>query len=338
MKTYKFTKQITINGKRKVFRADSQRELNKKILAYQGEQKKGKNFSDVAEEWKEEHWKHLAFNSTKNYNGAFKRIINEFSNKLIKDIEPLDIDRYLKKMAAQQFAKKTISNTRCVLNMIFTHAVIQGYIKYNPCTCISVTQGKPTERRKALTQQEIDTIIANKDIEFGLYPYFLLLTGMRPSEPLALTGADIDLKKMTITVNKSVYWDNHSQPQIKKPKTEAGNRKCVIPESLKSHLNIKSNELLFGIDKKIMTKVQYDNLWEAYRKQTGLKVTPYQLRHTYSTICKKAGVSVKDAQHLMGHANYATTMDIYTHYDDEAFTLNKSLLDEYIHSKYTPTV
>lgn len=337
-KKYKYEKQVTINGKRKVFRADTLRELNKKMLDFQEEAEAGKLFEDVAEEWKEEHWKKLEYNSTKNYNGAFKRVLAKFSGIRIKDIEPLDIDRYLKEMALQQFAKKTISNTKCIINMICVHAVIQGYIKLNPCSCITVTQGKPTKRRTPITPEQIQIVIDNRDSEFGLYPFFLMYTGMRPSEPLSVTGQDIDLKKRTINVCKSSFWDEHSKPHVKETKTEAGDRYCLILEPLMPYLQkIKKDELVFPGKNGIMTKSEYDKAWKNYRKRTGLTATAYQLRHTYATICKKANVKVKDAQHLLGHANYATTMDIYTHFDDEALTISQEKLDEYIHTQHTPT-
>lgn len=44
---------------------------------------------------------------------------------------------------------------------------------------------------------------------------------------------------------------------------------------------------------------------------------PYCLRHTYCTNLQKAGVDVRTAQKLMGHASVSTTVNIYTHVDHE---------------------
>ena len=40
---------------------------------------------------------------------------------------------------------------------------------------------------------------------------------------------------------------------------------------------------------------------------------PHALRHTFASICFRAGMNPKVVQKLMGHANYATTINIYTH-------------------------
>ncbi|MDD7347331.1 MAG: tyrosine-type recombinase/integrase, partial [Clostridiales bacterium] len=44
---------------------------------------------------------------------------------------------------------------------------------------------------------------------------------------------------------------------------------------------------------------------------------PYCLRHTFCTDLQKAGIDLRTAQYLMGHADIKMTANIYTHVDDE---------------------
>nr|WP_300887519.1 tyrosine-type recombinase/integrase [uncultured Acetatifactor sp.] len=48
------------------------------------------------------------------------------------------------------------------------------------------------------------------------------------------------------------------------------------------------------------------------------KITPHVCRHTYCSNMAKSGVNAKTLQYLMGHADIATTLNVYTHlgYDD----------------------
>ena len=46
-------------------------------------------------------------------------------------------------------------------------------------------------------------------------------------------------------------------------------------------------------------------------------MTPYNCRHTFSTLAVKAGVRPELLQKIMGHADYATTVGVYTHLDKE---------------------
>ena len=44
----------------------------------------------------------------------------------------------------------------------------------------------------------------------------------------------------------------------------------------------------------------------------------HHLRHTTASLLKKLHVPPRDAQMILGHAHISTTMQIYTHVDEEA--------------------
>ena len=46
-------------------------------------------------------------------------------------------------------------------------------------------------------------------------------------------------------------------------------------------------------------------------------LTPHYFRHNFATLLYKAGVDPLKAMRIMGHADYQTTADIYTHLDKE---------------------
>ena len=56
-------------------------------------------------------------------------------------------------------------------------------------------------------------------------------------------------------------------------------------------------------------------------------VYPHALRHTFATLCYYAGMDAKVTQALMGHANYSTTINIYTHLADEEAQIDVSKLN-----------
>lgn len=62
--------------------------------------------------------------------------------------------------------------------------------------------------------------------------------------------------------------------------------------------------------------------------------TPYCLRHTYCTDLCRAGVDIRTAQRLMGHANISITADIYTHVDVNEIMKAGELLNQYLKVKY----
>ena len=105
-------------------------------------------------------------------------------------------------------------------------------------------------------------------------------------------------------------------PHLKKPKTEAGIRKCILLDVLVKKIphGLKNNLIFPDENGGLMRHSVFDKLWTRYQKATGLKLTPHQFRHAYASyILFDAGVDVKVAQELLGHASIEMTRNIYTH-------------------------
>lgn len=307
-------RQVTINGKRKVFYGHSDREINRKIAEYREEKKRGRLFKEIAEEWEERHFPTLEYNTLKGYRPALRRAVEEFGSAPISSITPKDIERYLTRFAKQGYAQKTVRNQLLVIHMVFDHAVLEGDIEYNPAVPVRAPKGLSKKTRELPTEKEIDIVKKSIDKPFGLFAYFILYTGCRRGEALALTFGDIDRKNRVISITKSVYHDNN-KPKIKRPKTAAGCREIILLDVLAAKLpKGEPDDLLFpNAQGEILSETQFQRQWELYCLATGVNATPHQLRHAYATILFDAGLDDKDAQELLGHANISTTRDIYTH-------------------------
>lgn len=58
-------------------------------------------------------------------------------------------------------------------------------------------------------------------------------------------------------------------------------------------------------------------------------ITPHALRHTYCTDLFEAGVDIRTAQYLMGHADIKTTVNIYTHMRGKMLDEAQDKLEEF---------
>ena len=324
-----YEKVVTINGKRVYFRGKTEKEVEHKMLEYNERRETGEPFSMIAEAWKEEHFQTLSPNSLKNYSPAYKRVYDYFGDTLITQIKAPDISKFLSSMPTS-WAQKTYSTQLLVTNLIFKYAAIHGYIEHNPAEYVSTPRGKKKTHRRAPTFEEINRIKESVDLEFGLFAYFLLYTGCRRGEALALTYGDIDTEHNVISINKSVCYVN-SRPVIKSPKTEKGIREVILLEVLKEKLpHGAARNYLFGTEGRPFYPSEFDTLWEHYQKETGLtELTPHIVRHGYATMLHEAGIDPKDAQELLGHAQISTTLDTYTHISDRRRAETAKKLNEY---------
>lgn len=333
----RYLKVITLKGQKLYFYSSeptekkAERDIQRQILEFTEKEERGKLFSKVAEEWEAWHYPQIEYSTAYRYATLLNHAKKEFEDVYIKDIQPLDVERFLNYFVLKDYSSKSIKDELSVVRMVFQYAYIHKYIDTDPTRYISPPKGKPAVHRKALEDNEIKIIKDNLTAPFGLFPYLMIYTGLRKSEALALQFKDIDKKNKQINISKTLY-NKGNKPYIKTPKTNNGIRKVILPDFVLSHIpKGKPEEFIFSVDKaNPITKSQYDDMWEKYCAVTGLKATSHQLRHTYATLLFEAGINEKDTQHLMGHADISTTRNIYTHIRKSRLQETAKKINDYI--------
>lgn len=309
-------------GKRIYFYGKSEREINRKILEFTEQNSAGRLFSEVASEWWSDTSERLSPNSVHTYKVAKERAVAEFGDIPMKKITARDIQLFIKRFSGSgdtQKARKTVCNQLMVINSVFKHAIVEGDCDDNPAQSVTIPRNLKTAKRSSADKSEEQIIKENVDL--WLLPYFLLYTGMRKGEALAITGADIDIEERTISITKSVYFES-DVPHIKEPKTAAGRRIVPILDPLMPYIpHLAKDEYLFPAatnPKKPMGYGLFRLYMKKFHEETGTTFGAHQLRHSYATILFECGVDPKTAQHLLGHSQISTTMDIYTDFRDKS--------------------
>lgn len=211
--------------------------------------------------------------------------------------------------------------------------------------------GRTHKRALTISEQELFVNFLKREdtVYHHWYPIFVVMinTGMRVGEVTGLTWEDIAWDEGMITVNRTLVYYNHANDQgcyfnVHEPKTEAGKRTIPMLEEVREALlmekayqeynKIKCIDTIDGTSNFVflnrMGKVQHQGtLNKALRRiirdcneiqlDKGEKVllpafSCHTLRHTYTTRLVEAGVNLKVVQSVLGHADFSTTMDIYT--------------------------
>lgn len=336
----RWLKVKSINGKKVYFYSTAKTEkaavkdIEKQMLEYAEKEEKGKTFQDVAEEWEERHICEVSKSTSKRYKPCIRRAVDEFGQRYIKQITTAEIDGYIKGFSLKFPTTKTVKMQRSVINLIFKYAILKGYTTINPCQYVQPPKNLQQHRRELPHDSEIEKINKGIDCTFGMFAYLILYTGLRRGEALALTHGDIDMKNGLIHVTKSLIHDSN-EPKLTSPKTEAGIRDVVLLDCLKKVLpKGKRDTLLFPNDKgEYLHQSNFNRLWKKYKEESGVTVTPHQLRHAYATILYEAGIADKDAQELMGHTNISLTRDIYTYISKSRLGVSKRKLNEFLNGQ-----
>ena len=171
--------------------------------------------------------------------------------------------------------------------------------------------------------EDLDQSSYENFFDYVLYKT-LLASGCRIGEALALEWSDIDLKKGTISISKTL---NRYQ-ETNTPKSKAGLREIDIDKATVSLLKeYKKRQQIqawqLGRSESIVftpftTKYAYACLLRK-RLQGNFKaasvpdISFHGFRHTHATIMLYAGIEAKDLQYRLGHSNISMTLNTYVH-------------------------
>lgn len=333
MKKRKFTTLTVKQGNETYKKSVAYRtlaELAEKKEAFEQECKRKENplFEDIADQWKEEHDAVIEYYTIKYYEAALNDLKAEFKNTPISEIQPLDVQAVLDKMQRQGYAKSTITGRKITASLIFDYAVLHGLLQFNPAKATRVPKA-PRQPRTPPSEADLARIAAAPDSFWKRYYLFLMYTGLRKEEALALTKADLDFENCTVNVNKVIIFQGTTPTLREYAKTKAGNRLAPFPKILHPYFENAKNGVIFGQNGKHLTSGQF-GAWSAkWKKENGITCTSHQLRHFFATMCHGV-IDAKDAQHLLGHANIQTTLDIYTTIDAQQRAAAIEKLNQYL--------
>ncbi len=289
-------------------------------------------FGIIADNWLEGHEAEVSHYTIEGYKAPVKSLKEEFENRLIKEITPLDLQRFLNELGKKGYAKHTIALRKIVASQIFDYAILKDLIKINPATTVKLPKNAPTKKRELPDDKDIEIVRQSIDTEFGLFAYLILYTGCRRGEALALTYDDIDFENNTIDINKVVVFE-YGKPKIyNRAKSKDGIRTIPLLVPLKNVLNNKGTGYIFNDNNQPLTLSQFNMLWRKYKKATGINLSPHQLRHAFATICFDAGLTAKDASKILGHSKIELTLDVYTHIKQSRTQETAQKLNNYLNN------
>lgn len=295
-------------------------------------------FSNLSQEWLELHRSNVCYGTYKMYRHITEALNLKFGNENIGELKFLELQKYINSLYSyQKFSKSRIQKYIITLNLIIKYAIKNELININIAASLQIPIDATSTIRLPISQNQIQIIHNNYSIEFGLYGFLLIYTGLRKSECLALQGEDFDFENKRIKIWKKVIFENN-RPIVKEYclKNKTNYRYVpifdemidIIKQLIKPGFIFvdENNELLY--DSKIIKS------WKKYCEKIGLKFTQHQARHTYATILYNAGVDLKSAQYFLGHKCSKVTMDIYTHLDEENLPAQSSnMINEYVKLK-----
>ena len=230
--------------------------------------------------------------------------------------EKMVFDFFFNGRAKRKWTQATFKTYYMTLLVFFRWCVKGGHLRHNYIKDIEIPKGRK-KLPKRLTLQESEKLLevsynypyTQKYLRYrnhALFSAFLFL-GLRKTELLNLTLADVDMENKTVFV------------------VGKGGKERIIPIC---------NQLMHSLARYLEARKKASKTCDAFftssnrdqglsdtglkrtiarmRKATGIYFKTHELRHTFATLMNQGGCGIYDLSQLMGHSDIRTTT-IYTH-------------------------
>jgi integrase len=287
----------------------------------------------LADVWLEEILESDRAVSTKEqYEDAVKRYVKPHMGQLrISEATTAACDRALGVIVAKH-GNSSAKQAKAALTGMFKLAVRHDAATVNPMReTRTITRSKRVAR--ALTDEErvditdklrADTDLGRRARELDLPDLveFMLATGCRIGESLAVRYADVDFAARTIDINATIVRVRGKGLQRLPPKTQASRRKLVLPEFAVLMLQRRQHEVRFASPEGVVfpspfaktLRDPHNTAGDLREIREGLGyewLTSHVFRKTVATRLDDAGVSNRQVADQLGHARPSMTTDTY---------------------------
>mgnify|MGYP000147955386 FL=1 len=219
--------------------------------------------------------------------------------------------------SGEKYSPVYLRSIHSQLSAIFNHAVKYYGLRENPCKKAGCMGKKKNREMQFWTKEEylkFAEVMMDKPLSFYAFE-MLYWCGIREGELLALTPADFDFEKRTVSITKS-YQRLNGQDLITTPKTEKSNRVIQMPQFLvdeiqdylKQLYNIQSNNRMFTV-----TKSYLHHEMDRGAKEANIKrIRIHDLRHSHVSLLIDMGFSATAIADRVGHESIDITYN-YAH-------------------------
>ncbi len=244
----------------------------------------------------------------------------------LRAVSRADLQRCLDQLDGQ--SASTASLVLSVIRHAMAYAMAERLLSSNPADSLMLPRARRCPPKRAFTPEEEERLlaVAASDPD-GMLLYVLYYLGCRRGELLGLCWGDFDWNQRMVHIQRSVAFGRaQGASPFQPPKSAAGDRWVPVPDALYTLLRPlcgPERQLLFAQgDNQPLGESAFRSRWKRLMREAGfgeeaVSITPHWFRHHYITACVLAGVPAEVTMRLVGHTDYRTTINIYTHIQQE---------------------
>ncbi len=331
---------VTVNGKSNKAKHEAVEKMNQKIDHLACKQYRLSGLVSAFLDEQKATMKLSTYRKSKYSLGVFLRVVGD-----------IDLDKLTSGYIRTQIMKNKIKPHTANEYLVKWKACLRWGYKNDFLTDLEVvnklenfkeeTSRKERIKDKYLETKEVKLLLDSMDDipRNKLFTQFLLLTGMRIGEVIALDRADIEKKYIHVTKTYDVNNDI-----ITAPKTFDSIRDVYIQKELRDLIAdiiryMDEQCMLYGyrptdylFTSHLGSRMSY-NFYRRYLKDKstevlGRSITAHTLRHTHTSMLAAQGIPIETISRRLGHSNSKITREVYMHVMKELKEKENNLIKE----------
>lgn len=341
-------------GERALKKRGTKDEIETLVIQYYQEQEQHPCFREVYAKWilEKEEFCEVGENTITRYDNDFERFFPKsepFCKIRLCDMTDSELERFIKKTIKEKgLTYKSYAMLRLIINGVFKFAKREGYTNYSISTFfkdLSLPSNIFKKRVKNPEMEVFNEVESRKVLEYCLDNPTLenlgiavnFYSGLRVGELSALKHSDINIGNyVNVHRTEIVYKDKRLGKRVtvvkEYPKTDAGDRKVIIPDEAWNIMRMiisrnPTGEYLFMRNGKRITERMFNYYLKAACKNVGIAPrSTHKVRKTYGSKLLQNNVDSAIVLKQIGHKNISTTHGYY-HYDITTDGTRKKLIN-----------
>ena len=320
---------------------------------------------EYAEQWVERAYPTAAQRTVHIARVHLRKLNDAVGSFTLCDVRPSDI-KSIYSEAYKGLSDSYIKGAKSIFCAVFDAAQADGYMQTNPARDRTAKPHRGTAgSHRAITPQEREWIkTLCTDHKVHLAAMTMLYAGLRPQEvKAAVIERDFDFESETISLHSFAHIVDGTYVFTEKGKTAKATRKIPLFPPLKDAAQGKKGFVVTDRQGNPVSVNSWETLWDSYVScmETAINgiskrwygrtkehkrlaaegklpewieftVVPYDLRHSFCTMCRDAGVELNTCIEWMGHTDSQMILKVYDEVSEdrsekEAEKLKKTFFD-----------
>ena len=283
------------------------------------------------------------------YDRSLRKIFEYLGDLRIDEIRPVDISNFLLKLQTTETAKLSVGDTirdtgkplshgtilkhYTVLHSLFRSAYMDDVISVNPMDKVERPRPRKSDKPaeiKALDASEARRLLQcleSEPLQWQAMIRLMLDTGCRRGEICGLRWRSVDFANNTIKIENNLEYTPGKGVYNTTPKSGRFRTIDVDPAIMALLHQLRSKRKIATFDGYCFTQrngqplhpqTPTQHLHEFGKRHGFENLHPHLLRHSAASIAITSGADVASVSAKLGHAEVSTTLNFYTHANQES--------------------